>query len=140
MRKVCSTCGRPGSEGGICSDGYHIVEAYAELEEAKELLELLENGMGVEGVLNGGPIKGVLMTPEYIARVQEFLKRLRDNARAKPVIAVCDEYTGGDTVIKLAGGTESFRCHCGGNVFSKHATEICKYRCNSCGSIYEGEK
>lgn len=51
-----------------------------------------------------------------------------------------DEYTGGDAIIKLPGSTASFRCHCGGNVFSKHKTDPLKYRCNSCHLLLEGEK
>lgn len=38
--------------------------------------------------------------------------------------------------LKVAGKT--FRCDCGGNVF----TEIseCRYRCNSCRSTYSGQR
>ena len=193
MTRVCKTCGRPGSEGGVCSSGYHIEEAYAELEEAKELLGLLENGMSCAGILNGEDIEGVLMTPEYLERVRGFLKRLAENrayikveeARGKeitdewlkgltlpvigqnpqvhrcdncdmqgqgcilpredgiPKLSACfipDTYTGGDAMIKMPGSTASFRCACGGNVFSKHQTDPLRYRCNSCKTLYEGEK
>ena len=40
-----------------------------------------------------------------------------------------------NTMLKIEGIT--FRCECGGNVFSK--LENRKYRCNSCRAMYTGE-
>lgn len=73
MSLCCPTCGSSSSDGGVCSNGWHIGKGFAELEEAKELLECLENGMSVEGVLNGEPVKGTLVTPEFMDRVKRFL-------------------------------------------------------------------
>lgn len=47
---------------------------------------------------------------------------------------------GEQTMIRLPGQERSFRCSCGGNVFTKvgEDKEGKKYRCNSCGIWWRG--
>jgi hypothetical protein len=35
---------------------------------------------------------------------------------------------------------ESFRCDCGGNLFRKFKHQKLRYKCNSCGATYTGER
>jgi hypothetical protein len=160
MRAICPTCGRPGSDGGVCSNGFHINEAYRELEEAVKLLRRVEARMS--------PGADVLhQIALYIQRREENEKAAwgtSETPRAEqrcdncdmqgqgcilpqkdgiPTMTHCflpDTYTGGNSMLHLPGTIVSFRCHCGGNVFSKHKTDPLKYRCNSCKTLYEGDK
>lgn len=44
----------------------------------------------------------------------------------------------GEQVMPTVAG-RPFRCECGGNVFTRQG-EYMKFKCNSCGALYEGEK
>lgn len=48
----------------------------------------------------------------------------------------------GDTMLYVGGSKRSFRCECGCNVFRKTAetAESVKYKCNSCGETYSGDR
>ena len=46
-----------------------------------------------------------------------------------------DEYTGGDTILRVQGNI--YRCACGANVFSRSTKDPNCYRCNNCRTEYE---
>lgn len=52
------------------------------------------------------------------------------------------EHPTGDTMLYVGGAEYSFRCDCGANVFKKtsETAESVKYKCNSCGAGYVGER
>jgi hypothetical protein len=62
------------------------------LSQAIELLNCLDNGMGVdikEGDINRVDMKGVLITPELMERVHNFLNKI--NRKPHPIRSRCPE-------------------------------------------------
>lgn len=64
-----------------------------------------------------------------------------------PVEAMSAPWTGAQSMLYLSGSKRAFRCDnsdgrhaCGGNVFTRHAENSLRYRCNSCGATYAGER
>ena len=63
-------------------------------------------------------------------------KRARAYLGADKSEVVSNEPMDTNTMIYLAGSKQSFRCDCGGNVFTKWTEE--KFQCNSCKEKYLG--
>jgi hypothetical protein len=60
-----------------------------------------------------------------------------------------EEFVSGDTLVRLSGDQQSFRCSCGSNVFRKlleghedfdPRPGFVTYRCNGCRAIWHGER
>ena len=68
----------------------------------------------------------------------ECAQWLEESVKADKEAFQDNETVGGDIIIRTDGlDGPSFRCDCGCNVFRK--TVSGKYKCNSCGELYEGK-
>lgn len=97
------------------------------LQRLNEILELATR----EGLLDD--LQGYCKNPDSINDVCDAVDALlQDRPR------VNKEDFEGNAILRVGGNP--FRCPCGGNVFAKHTKKPYLYCCNSCGSIFEGEK
>ncbi len=104
--------------------------------ETSELNEIQKMAIFIKFNTCGQP-----QDPNHLLRVKSMMKDLIVSEKRDDLAYLIDDiddggYSDKDAMVSIGG--KSFHCRCGCNVF-KHNISLDQYKCNGCGTVYQGE-